>query len=112
MFWLMGQRRMVLYQSWGVVGKAQEDTGALQDGVGWRQVGRDRNIMDFFFGVLSDPMGFPFLERPFLITDIRGPAAPESDCKQQQNGLPSGQVSPRICWVVYLAITGQLTGFH
>lgn len=49
MFWLMGQWRMVLYQSWGVVGKAQEDTRALQEGVGWRLVGRDRNIMDFFF---------------------------------------------------------------
>lgn len=37
-------------------------------------------------------MGFPFLERSFLIIDTRGPAAPESDCNQEQDllaGLPS-----------------------
>lgn len=57
-------------------------------------------------------MGLPLLERPVLSIDTRGPAGLENDCKQQQNGFPSGQASPCILWVVYVATTGQLTGFH
>lgn len=89
-----------MHQSRGAVEKAQEDTRPAEARTGhckqvWAEDGSAEIETSCIFCVLPH-WGFPLLERPFLIADTRGPAAPESDCKQEQNDLPFGQVSPRV----------------